>query len=176
MKVGKTSALLIALAVVVGIWTGLINAQSNLRNRELRHLLWNACRPIEVVAEVPSHRATKEGITEGLLRWAAETRLHAERLYTPGSTRTILHVRGELFHPPFEDRVVFLAVSCMRPVYDPEAGIEVLKPIWSKTFRRSVIWRFHKTVREELPKLVGAFLVEYLRVNEKACLSRPSLP
>ena len=171
-RVRGMPALLVALAVVAWIQPGLIKAQSNLENRLNRIKLYNHCRPMELLVESPSASATAEGITEELLRWAGESRLRAARLYTDSSTdagSTILYIRGDLFHQTFGKSIVELWVDYLKVAYDPESGKETARSIWSKKFRRHVEFRFQKTVREELPKLVDQFLVEYLRVNEKDC-------
>ena len=163
-------ALLIAFVIVAGIQPGLVKAQSNLENRLNRIKLYNHCRPMELVVESPSAFAVGRGITEELLRWAAESRLRAARLYTDSSTdagNTILYVRGDLLWPEPSKCVVELWVDYLKIVHDPESGEETARLLWSKKFRQHI--ECHKTVREEIPKMVDKFMVEYLRVNEKDC-------
>ena len=164
--------MLIALAVVNGIQPGFVKVQSNLENRLNRIELYNHCRPMELVVEAPSPWAASEGVTEEYLRWAAEGRLREWGLYTDSSTQagnTILYVRGDLYRFGFDGAGVKLLVDYLKVVYDPKRGKESATSIWSKEFRKQVYHRFRKTVREELPRLMDKFLVEYRRVNEKDC-------
>jgi hypothetical protein len=170
-------ALLIALAVVAGIQPGLVKAQSNLENRLNRTELYNHCRPMELVVEAPGASAASAGVTEEYLRWAAEGRLREWGLYTDSSTHagnTILYVRGDLFQRfSIEDASYYteveLQVDYLKVVYNPQSGKKFAKSIWSKEFRKHVYHRFRKTVREELPRLMDKFLVEYRWVNEIDC-------
>lgn len=167
------AALIIALAVVVGIQPELVLAQdegnkySDCLAKLTRFNLYNACRPIELLVESPSEGSKAEGITEDLLRWAAESRLRAFRLYTESSAEagnTILYVRGGLNRGDVE-----LQVDYLKLIHDPESGRKLSTSLWSRRFTYSG-WIWHaKTASEELSKMVDKFLMEYLRVNENHC-------
>ena len=98
-----------------------------------RRMLYNDCRPVEVLVEALGDDAKAIGLTEGRLRKTAELLLRSARLYTDsrnGSGHRLLYVRvlcaGEL---------CVLTVEFAMYVYDPERGVGDIRPTWEYRFR-----------------------------------------
>lgn len=182
-------ALLIVLAIVIGIQSGLTVAQdeepidlskydaflephvseskpcSTATNRD-RFQLCNACRPMELVVKDLSADAASIGLTMETLQAAAESRLRAARLYTEDLAKANgahLYVNVAVTRTAFS-----LLMEYRKHLHDPV----------SDEIAIAVTWREGSTgghgrdsgfLVQSLSEKLDKFLVEYLRVNEEDC-------
>ena len=174
------AALLIALAVVVGIQPGLTVAQedeldalfacSEAEDTE-RSTLCNVCRPVLLRVKVSdvSWDGPDHGLTEGQLRITAESRLRAARLYTDSgeeSNEAVLYVLVNILGEPL--RAFQVEATYYKRLLDPVTVETIISATWRGTSSwtsRPVRGRIVQSVSE----IVDEFLVEYLRVNEEHC-------
>ena len=156
-------ALLVALAIVVGIQPGLALAQDD---REIRRKLYNQCRPVKVRVEELDDNARKIGLTEKRLRETTAVLLRADRLYTDSESESgdrLLYIRILCS----EDLCV-LKIEFSQYVSDPESGADAIVPTWEYR-QRSDTFFGGGVIMQSLVHGVEEFLVEYRRVNEAAC-------
>ena len=182
-------ALLIALAVVAGVQSGVAVAQdeepldlskydafleprvseskpcSGASDRD-RLRLCNACRPMGLTVEGLSKDARAIGLTEDRLRVTAESRLRAARLYTASrsdSNWADLYVRVTVTGP-----AVSVHVGYDKLVTDSVSGVEGPAETW-RTGSTGIHGRDSGFIVQNVSEKLDKFLVEYLRVNEEHC-------
>ena len=175
-------SVIIAMAVVAGIQSGLALAQEE----ELdvlfacsevdavdRFRLCNVCRPMQLLVESLPDDAKAIGLTRKHLQDAAESRLRAARLYTEDYFKAhgaLLYVNANVAGPVFG-----LSVEYNKELRDSVTGKTWRAMIWD-TASIGTHGRDSGFIVQSLSRKLDAFLVEYLRVNEKHCPRSPPPP
>ena len=129
-----------------------------------RFQLFNFCRPmrLSVAYHPPEDSKVKIDLTEETIQAAVESRLRSARLYdSEASTR--LHVSVHMVGRAFSTDIAYFKL-----VYDPTSELVDQASVWllAGTGTTGGSGEF---ILSNLQKNMDKFLVEYLRVNEKAC-------
>ena len=127
-----------------------------------RFELFNRCRPMALLVEGFPEDAGKINLTEESIEMAAESRLRSARLYD-NKADTMLYINVNVVKKAFS-----IIIEYSRLVFEP------ISDEWG----RAVTWQVGSTgahgrsasyIRSGVSEKIAKFLVEYLRVNEKAC-------
>lgn len=96
---------------------------------------------------------------------ALESRLRSARIYGPDVRQPILNVRINVFR---NNRGGAISMSFWKSVFDPLSRVRRMRVTWMKYegVRRT------DEILPRLSELTDEFLLEFLRVNEKACARR----
>ena len=138
------------------------------RNELDRFKLFNNCEPMRLVVENLSDDAAEIGLTEERLRFAAESRLRAARLYTadrgtPYYLYVNVHVVG---------RGVSTSLEYNKMLFDPASGESGMATTWDIGQTGTHGQDAAAFIVSGLSEVLDRFLTEYLRVNEEACGGR----
>ena len=113
--------------------------------------------------------ALKIGLTKAEIRAAAESRLRSARLYNSEATN-YLYINSNVVDPAFSTSLKY-----QKEVHDIASNQRFTTTTWS----RSLTGTTRKNpgfILSGISRLLDRFLVEFLRVNEKACEKRFALP
>ena len=135
------------------------------KNRIARFELFADCRPMRLLVEELPAGASKIGLTEEAIRAAAESRLRAARLY---DSRAVyyLYVNVNVFRMAFSINLEF-----KKYVHDPLSGNTGPATTWN-TGGAGTHGGNANYIVSLVSQYMDEFLVEFLRVNEKACEKR----
>jgi len=136
------------------------------KNQSARFQLFADCRPMRLVVESLPAGASKIGLTEEAIRAAAESRLRAARLY---DSRAVyyLYVNVNVFRMAFSINLEF-----KKYVHDPLSGNTGPATTWVAGTTGTHGGSGANYILSSLSQYMDKFLVEFLRVNEKACEKR----
>ncbi len=138
------------------------------KNRIARFELFADCRPMYLLVERLPADASKIGLTEEAIQAAAESRLRSARLYR--SIRSApyhsLYINVNVAGRGFSIRLEF-----KKDVYDPLSGDTGVATTWN-TGGAGTHGGNANYILSLLSQYMDEFLVEFLRVNEKACEKR----
>ena len=138
--------------------------------RTSRFMLFSDCRPMayDIVLNLTE---TDLDITENSIRTVVVDRLRIARLFSPKDTSIrksgILHIDVST-----AGRAFAVGVSYTKPLYDPASGETSHAISWRDGtigMHGGSIEDAAVYIRSVVSEKVDKFLVEYLRVNEKAC-------
>ena len=157
----------IGLAFVVIVSTLGIAQESEMTSEErfARFLLFDDCRPMDVVVEPLPSDAKEIGLTEYSLRAAIESRLRAARLFDDEAS-SFLYLRVTVV-----SRVFDIVLDYRKMVYD----------LASEEFFKTSTWDVGTTgthgndagyIRSAVSEDMDTFILEYMKVNEEACSSQ----
>ena len=135
-----------------------------------RFKLFNRCKPmgltVELTVEDLSPDATKIGLTKESIQAAVESRLRSARLYdseAAGTADTDLYVNVMVLSSAF-----FVELKYRKPFHDLLSN----QSGWATTWHDGALGTHGKNagyILSAIAKYMDRFLVEFLRVNEKAC-------
>lgn len=134
-----------------------------------RFKLFADCRPMRLVVENLPDGASKIGLTKEAIQAAAESRLRSARLYDSRASR-FLYVNVNVVGRAFSITLEFH--KRVRDILSGDTG-------------RAATWDVRATgthggdanyIVSHVSRLMDRFLVEFLRVNEKACGKRFAPP
>ena len=127
--------------------------------------LFTRCASVGLVIEGMHSDAEKIGLTAESVRAAVESRLRSARIYTDARTDNWLYININVM-----EKVFNISLDFNKEVFDPVTEITMPAITWGLgtvgTHRTSTGF-----VLSSLSGSVDEFLVEYLRVNERACNS-----
>ena len=155
----------LALLPLAALLTPMAPGQDAASRRE-RFELFNACRPMQLVLDVPPDRAAAIGLTEGALQAAAESRLRAARLYTEDLERAdgaYLYVNVNVVGEAFG-----ILVKYKKMVTDAFGKVGTATT-WNSGFVGTHGSGGASFILSNLSQHLDEFLAAYLRVNEEAC-------
>lgn len=137
-------------------------------NRIARFELFADCRPMYLVVESLSPHASKIGLTKEAIRAAAESRLRSARLYhsTPSAPYHYLYINVNVSR-----RGLNISLDFKKDVYDPLSGNTGRATTWN-TGGAGTHGGDANYIVSLVSQYMDKFLVEFLRVNEKACEKR----
>ncbi len=139
------------------------------KNRIARFELFADCRPMYLLVERLPADASKIGLTEEAIRAAAESRLRSARLYR--SIRSApyhsLYINVNVVGRGFSIRLEF-----KKDVYDPLSGDTGVATTWNMGGAGTHGGSEANYILSSISRHMDEFLVEFLRVNEKACEKR----
>lgn len=131
-----------------------------------RFMLFNACRPMNLVVEDLPSGAQAVGLTRERIQLAAESRLRAGRLYTESrekANRAYLYIRIHVF-----GRAYSITVKYKKWVTDLANNSNGHATTWN-TGGVSAHGGDANFIIQHLAGYLDEFLAGYLRVNEPAC-------
>lgn len=139
------------------------------KNRIARFELFVDCLPMRLLVENLPADASKIGLTKEAIRAAAESRLRAARLY-----RSILS--APYHHLYINVNVVgqshSIRLDFRKDVYDPLSGNTGFAITWNTSGAGTHGGSGANFILSTISQYMDEFLVEFLRVNEKACEKR----
>lgn len=145
-------------------------AGESVEERSQRFQLFADCRPMRLLVEYLPPDASKIGLTREAIQAAAESRLRSARLYRSIRLAPYLYINVNVFRRSFNIRLAF-----KKKVHDPLSGITGIAVTWNAgstgTHGGSASY-----ILSALSQHMDKFLVEFLRVNEKACEKRFAPP
>ena len=133
-----------------------------------RFKLFNDCLPMPLAVEGLNNDASKIGLTEEMLQAAVESRLRSARLYSKdalSSGLARLYVNVTVIGPAFS-----ISVEYRKLVIDHFGHVDITAT-WN-TGSTGTHGRDGGYIVSSLSQHMDKFLVDYLRVNEKACKSK----
>ena len=133
------------------------------RNELDRFELFNNCEPMRLVVEELYDDETEIGLTEERLRFVAESRLRAARLYTADRGGPFLYVKVNVVGPAFS-----ASLEYRKRLLDSASGVSGMATTWD-TGATGTHGQDAAYIVTALSGFLDRFLTEYLRVNEKAC-------
>lgn len=138
------------------------------KNRIARFELFVDCLPMRLLVENLPADASKIGLTKEAIRAAAESRLRAARLYRS--------IRSAPYHYLYINvnvvgRSHSIRLDFRKGVYDPLSGNRGLATTWN-TGGAGTHGGNANYIVSLVSQYMDEFLVEFLRVNEKACEKR----
>ena len=169
MKYGLVSKLGLGIAtalVALNLWLPVTAAKEEAQMERLeRFRLATNCAPMSIAVEHLPTQASKIGLSRTSIQTAAESRLRSARLFD--SSRSIyLYIQVNVTRYAFNAKVNF-----NKHLYDPISKQMFTTITWSEAITGT-----HSQdsgyILSHLYKLLDEFLVDYLRVNEKACEKR----
>lgn len=99
---------------------------------------------------------------------AVESRLRSARIYDPAVLKPILRVRADLY---IKGLGKFEVISIFeKSLFDSLSGEKQLRPVWVSAGSRT--YGDRDELLHRLSQQTDEFLLEFLRVNEKACALR----
>lgn len=137
------------------------------KNRIARFELFVDCRPMRLVVENLSPDASKIGLTKEAIRAAAESRLRSARLYHSIRSAPYLYINVNVVGRGFSIRLDF-----RKDVYDPLSGNTGFAITWNTGGAGTHGGSGANYILSAISRHMDKFLVEFLRVNEKACEKR----
>ena len=155
------------VAAVAGMAAGVILAAGAPAGAEEldRFALFADCAPMRLIVERLDADATDIGLTENVIRNAAESRLRSARLYDAQGQQVlyiVVRVHGYLGY------LATVTLHYNKVLHDALTGGREYAPTWIDG-SIGVYLGDTGSVVSELGLLLDRFLVEYLRVNEAAC-------
>ena len=137
-----------------------------------RFQLFTGCHPMFLVVEGLSDGASKIGLTKEDIRAAAESRLRSARLYDSGASHYlyVLYVNVNVVGRAFNIDLEF-----KKNVLDPLSGNAGFATTWL-TGSTGTHGGNANYIVSSVSRHMDKFLVEFLRVNEKACGKRLAPP
>ena len=164
------AAPLLCLAVAAGVHGQAVPARVD----DLDFQLYNGCRPVNYLVEKTGDEVAEDlAITHKQIRDLVEVRLRSARLYSAQATpEPFLYVRINVLEPPLTSfhPVFRIEVSFKKVVEDLITGQRSAAETWrTGTFGRAPADRIRIAVSDDL----DAFILEYLRANERACDPTP---
>ena len=125
-------------------------------NRIARFELFADCRPMYLVVESLSPHASKIGLTKEAIRAAAESRLRSARLYRSIRSAPYLYIN----------------VNVVGRGFSISSGNRGLATTWDRGSAGTHGGSGANYILSSISRHMDEFLVEFLRVNEKACEKR----
>ena len=138
------------------------------KNRIARFKLFADCRPMYLVVESLSPHASKIGLTKEAIRAAAESRLRSARLYRSTLSAPYHHL---YINVNVDGRGLSISLRFKKIVHDPLSGNTGVATTWN-TGGAGTHGGNANYILSLLSQYMDEFLVEFLRVNEKACEKR----
>ena len=136
------------------------------REKRNRFALFAECRPMGLIVESLPSDAEKIGLTEESIQAAVESRLRSARLYSSRLVRHYLYINVNVV-----GRAYAISVQFNKEVRDLFSKINYLTATWNigstGTHGNSAAY-----ILSNISQQLDRFLVEFLRVNEKACQKR----
>ncbi len=137
-----------------------------------RFELFAACKPMHLVVERLPSDASKIGLTREAIQAAVESRLRSARIYEPTRSALFLYVNVNVVGRAHSHSI---ALEFNKRVHDPLSGITSVATTW-QTGSIGTNGGYAGNVLSSVSEHIDEFLVEYLRVNEKACAKRFAAP
>ena len=135
-------------------------------NRIDRFDLFADCRPMHLAVESLSPAASKIGLTKEAIRAAAESRLRSARLYHSIRSAPYLYINVNVVGRGFS-----ISLEFKKDVYDLLSGNRGLATTWDRG-GTGTHGGYANFLLSSISRHMDKFLVEFLRVNEKACEKR----
>ena len=124
------------------------------------------CRPMRLVVESLSPDASKIGLTKEAIRAAAESRLRSARLYRSIGFSPYLYINVNVVGRGFD-----ISLDFKKNVYDPLSENMGVATTWERGSAGTHGGNANFLL-SSISRHMDKFLVEFLRVNEKACEKR----
>ena len=125
--------------------------------------LFTNCKKIHLVVEGLSENVKKIGLTEKAITNAVESRLRSAKLFSKEISGYYLYININVARAGFN-----IFVGFNKLLYDTYTGTNFPATTWDAGFAGT-----HGSdsgyIMSNISQLIDEFLVEYLRVNEKAC-------
>ena len=136
-----------------------------------RFQLYNACKPIDFVVIIDGGSEPIAGITKESLQAAMESRLRVARMFDAKAANHVSYYVHVVSSPDSERWTYQTELAFRKSVRDIESGQTRLASTWSRghTGYGPSGSRTEDRILAVLRGYMDEFLVEYLRVNEKAC-------
>ncbi|MCY4131121.1 MAG: hypothetical protein OXF39_00555 [Nitrospira sp.] len=126
--------------------------------------LYTNCKRMDLVVETLSPDAAKIGLTRRQIIAAVESRLRSARLYSNDRKGVYLYVNVTVIGSAFN---IFLSFS--KTLHDPISTLDNFAETWKRGSTGTHGRSGAAYIVSSVSLLIDEFLVEYLRVNEKAC-------
>lgn len=134
-----------------------------------RFQLFNYCRPMRLLVEDLSDGASKIGLTKEAIQATAESRLRSARLYDSGASH-YLYVNVNVVGRAHSISLEF--IKRVRDILSGNTGMATTWDVGSTGTHGGSANYILSLISQRMDK----FLVEFLRVNEKACEKRLAPP
>lgn len=132
-----------------------------------RFELFADCRPMYLVVESLHPDTPKIGLTEEDIQAAAESRLRSARLYHSIRSAPYLYINVNVVGRGFS-----ISLEFKKDVYDLLSGNRGLATTWDRGSAGTHGGSGANYILSSISRHMDKFLVEFLRVNEKACEKR----
>ena len=164
----RSKAVLASLMLLVSTLFGIENVlaqdkQMILTEERTRFKLFTNCKPVDLVVENLDQAARRIGLTETDIIAAAESRLRSARIYTADKTGPYLYINVTVSRAAFS-----LRTSLNKRLFDPISGTHSLTETWNRT-STGIHGGKSGFILSNIAKHMDQFIVQFLRVNEKAC-------
>ena len=136
------------------------------KQRRLRFGLFTECKPVDIIVESLNPIAPKIGLSKEAMKYAAESRLRAARIYRKDAD-PYLYINLNTAEP----NVFNLSLSLNKRLYDSASRHHFHGITWSVGLvgRHGGDMSF---IMSSIQSKLDQFITEFLRVNEKACNQR----
>ena len=158
------AALLLLIPVLFGM-EAVFAQDGQMLKKELRQIfaLYTKCQLMNLVVEDLGRDAAKIGLTRAMIVAAAESRLRSARIFTDKLADSYLYINVNVVGP-----AVAIDFSFKKLLHDDLSGLNGFGHTWSRG-KSGTHGGSEEIILSSVGNLMDEFLVEYLRVNEKAC-------
>ena len=137
--------------------------QMTLKEKLNRFQLFTNCKPVELLVENLPQSATGIGLTKSDIIAAAESRLRSARIYTAEASNSYLYVNVTATKLAYS-----ISFEFKKMVLDLFSGHNSFAGTWD-TGSMGTHGGSSTYILSNIAKHMDQFIVQFLRVNEKAC-------
>lgn len=161
----------LVFATILAVFHGFASAdESNAPTGVERFQLWNKCRPVHLLIELPGVEVSEIGIAPEQIEDMIRSRLGAARIYSSGhdfaGEEALLYVNVSVLRPAFAT-----SFQLLKTVVDGATSSSSLAATW-----RDLAVGTHRQdsggasfIIQHISEKTDKFIYEYLRVNADAC-------
>ena len=129
-----------------------------------RFRLFMNCQPVNLLVEGLDKSTSRIGLTERNIIAAAESRLRSARIYTDDKLSPKLYINVQV-----RESVYSLTIKLSKRLHDPISGLSTHATSWESSGLGTHSRGGRETIMSRVAMEVDEFIVQYQRVNEKAC-------